>query len=421
MEYLYSIFIIIFDLLSLINISSASAKRKSNSNYVFAIYVVIFFLLTNFIIREATWYKAIVVILITSLSIYFSYSQKIGTIFFNTVIWYVFIILSEYIVLLPMEIISGFSLNAILSDAFAVTILAIISRFFLFVLTYFYKKIKTDDDFVSGKNWIKFLLYPLISIFTCFLLVDVQLKNNSTSWLLLIDVFGIILSNIIILTVMSQLENENKIKNDNIILAHRIKTEMMNVKSLSDAYSEQRKLTHDFENHLRVINGLAAHNDSSNIVDYTSRILKGPMSNIMVVNSNNIIVDTILNQKYSQARKAGVAVEFKLNDLSQIKVEPEDMVTIISNAMDNAIAAAQISEKKFIKVIILHENDELLISFANSVYEDVKVSDNNVISRKKGIEHGYGIHNIKTALEKYENILSIACDDLVFKLAIIIY
>lgn len=64
------------------------------------------------------------------------------------------------------------------------------------------------------------------------------------------------------------------------------------------------------------------------------------------IDTNNVIVNTILNEKYNEMMDKGIIFVFRINDLSSIKIEDEDLVVILSNLLDNAIEACQKCEGK---------------------------------------------------------------------------
>jgi len=424
MEYFYSLCINIFDLFSLYNIAEATLDRKTKEVKVkyWTIYICWSFLLNNFILRGTSLFESIVGIISAAILLDVVYYGKRVIKIFNAVIWHIFILTSEYLVIYIMMIFLERTLDDVLGSIFTFTVFSVLSRFIVYFLTFIFKKIRKSQVDLGIKQWLKLILFPLFTIFTCFLLMDVQMKSNDVSFWLFIDTVGLIITNVVILNLINQLDEEAKIKNDNILLNQQIKMEMSNIQSLMEAYASQRKMTHDFENHLLVIQGLAQKNNDLQTVEYTSKMLKQIDSNALVVHSNNNVVDAILNQKYMIAQRNDIIVEFKINDLSDIIISDEDMVTFLANAMDNAInAAKECKENKYIKVTIINENSETLVTISNTVNGNVDIKNYTVESKKNNFEHGYGLQNIKAVVDKYENIFTMDCKDNIFTLSAIFY
>lgn len=57
--------------------------------------------------------------------------------------------------------------------------------------------------------------------------------------------------------------------------------------------------------------------------------------------TNNQIIDAILNQKFIQASNKNVILDVRATDLSQVNIDAYYLITIMSNAIDNAIEASQ--------------------------------------------------------------------------------
>lgn len=117
----------------------------------------------------------------------------------------------------------------------------------------------------------------------------------------------------------------------------------------------------------------------------------------------NEILDLIINQAYSTARKKEILLEVEGN-MSRIDfINIYDLCSIFSNAINNAIEACerQPDIKKAIKCIILEHNGNFLFRFENpatsEMYNTVKRGNTSKENKK---EHGFGIENIRMAVEK---------------------
>jgi sensor histidine kinase regulating citrate/malate metabolism len=92
-----------------------------------------------------------------------------------------------------------------------------------------------------------------------------------------------------------------------------------------------------------------------------------------------------------------------LNDLGDIRIKDEDIVTILANLLDNAIEACEkVTEgSRSIKFKFLLE-DKITISVKNPMKGKIKIVDNYPMSTKQNWSgHGIGMHNIEMAVKKY--------------------
>lgn len=226
-------------------------------------------------------------------------------------------------------------------------------------------------------------------------------------------------ANILLLFLMGRLEEERIVRQDNLILQQQIEAQMSSVDALKELYAEQRKLTHDFNNHLIAIKAIAG--DNKQVADYADRLIRDNTDKINVVSSNNIIVDTLVNQKLSGARARGISMGFEINDLSDMAVPDRDMVVILANALDNAIEAARSTERKYVKLKILNDEYSTLVSVINSS-GPVDIGSEGIVKTSKADSdhHGYGMRNIKNTADKYGGIMATDYHDGLFQLTVIV-
>lgn len=118
-----------------------------------------------------------------------------------------------------------------------------------------------------------------------------------------------------------------------------------------------------------------------------------------------MIINAILNTKYQEAISKHIVFVLKVNDLSRIGIDDEDLVVVLANLLNNAIEACEkCEEKKIIKFKFMVE-DELIILSVKNTYNQPLVYDNDEIRNSKTVEpeaHGVGIKNIIRIVEKYE-------------------
>lgn len=136
-----------------------------------------------------------------------------------------------------------------------------------------------------------------------------------------------------------------------------------------------------------------------------------------------MIVNAILNTKYQEAISKHIVFVFKVNDLSRIGIDDEDLVVVLANLLNNAIEACEkCEEKKIIKFKFMVE-DELIILSVKNTYNQPLVYDNDEIRTSKTVEpeaHGVGIKNIIRIVEKYEGEYVIQHNEMEFYFSLII-
>ena len=152
--------------------------------------------------------------------------------------------------------------------------------------------------------------------------------------------------------------------------------------------------------------------------------LQAQMSQQMAAASfrvNNTAFDVILYEQEKACKEQDITFEKQIlyNDLSILKYI--DTCTIFANALDNAVKACseiQNGEKK-ITLEVKRTNDILSIIIENTKQNEVIYDNKKIVSSKLDKHnHGFGVENIKMAVEKYNGIVSIDYTDTIFTLAI---
>ena len=194
-------------------------------------------------------------------------------------------------------------------------------------------------------------------------------------------------------------------------------------KQIEKGLNESRKQLHDFKNHITTLERLY-HTDSKDKALNYMQELQTQMSQQMAAASfrvNNTAFDVILYEQEKTCKEQGITFEKQIlyNDLSLLKYI--DTCTIFANALDNAVKACseiQNGEKK-ITLEVKRTNDILSIIIENTKQNHIVCENEKFVSSKLDKHnHGFGVENIKMAVEKYNGIVSIDYTDTIFTLAI---
>lgn len=175
-------------------------------------------------------------------------------------------------------------------------------------------------------------------------------------------------------------------------------------RSISENFDNQKRKTHEYKNQISCIESLLDKKQYSKLEEYVKKIYGSLNNEPDAINTNNVIVNAILNTKYLEAEAKGIVFVFRVNDLSELKIKDEDVVTILANLLNNAIEACETCEdKKVIKFKFVKEDDMIIIAVKNSFNYDVVYENGEIKSTKTSSvdEHGVGIKNVLKIIEKY--------------------
>ena len=247
-------------------------------------------------------------------------------------------------------------------------------------------------------------------------------QNDTQKNILIYIAFGLLIMNIIVFYLINDiLKREKQIREGRLLLEH-VKNETVKYRSISENYYQQRKREHEYKNQLALIAALARENKYEEINNYLKKYNDQISKNIDSIDTNNVIVNAILNSKYQEAREKGIIFIIKVNDLSNIKIEDEDIVLILSNLLNNAIEANANCDKAIIKLKFTKEDHQIIISVVNTFsYEPIEIGNRFITTKTEDVDfHGIGIENIKDAVQKYKGSYVIKYDEKSFRFAILI-
>ena len=192
----------------------------------------------------------------------------------------------------------------------------------------------------------------------------------------------------------------------------QIKMEQERSEALMESYRSQRRLTHDFSNHMDAVNFYLDRGDIEGAKTYLAGISQKVAAGTAVVNTNHPLLDALLSREYHKAAQKGVMLQFDLCDLRQFPLSDTDLVTVMCNLLDNAVEAAAKADPPRIDLRLKHLEGEYVGSVRNRVARDVPVEQGALpASTKTGPGHGMGMANVCAVLDRSGGEYTISCKD----------
>lgn len=416
LEYITDVIVLIIEIVSCYSFFDIFAiKRKRNKSQVVlsVLMLIVLSRLCIHFLKKYTIIKMLLMIVMIILAMWFLYEIS----FIKTLILVFFIesiiTITDYIVIMILAKNYGDITTLGGASSLIGRLILILSRLILFAILIVISRISskkrnnvTAD--MSNKEWIQFLIFPIFTICAVMLMVNSVMKayHSDIIPVYYIIAIGLIVLNLVVFHLISEiLEHSRKMKEAQILRQQSI-GQVGLYNSMRENYNIQRQRTHEYKNQILCMDMLMKKKDYSKLEDYIGNISDGLDAQLDMVDTNNDVVNAILNAKYYEAIKNDVLFVLKINDLSDIKVSDEDIVTILSNLLDNAIEAAKQCNvgKRTVKIKLLSEDDVLTIAVSNTYKTEPMLTEDGYIRTTKNNkeEHGWGIRNIVATLEKYD-------------------
>ncbi len=433
-EYITDITILIIEIVcSFIFFDILAVKKEKNKKKVILSVLVLILLLRLCIcfLNKYTIIKMLMIIVIMLLVMRFLYDISIVKALILVFFVQSIMTLIDYIIIMILAKLYGDITALESASALIGRLIIILSRLILFVGLIILSRISTKKNNsvtadMSDKEWIQFLIFPIFTICAVMLMTSSVIKSYHSDIIAIyyIIAIGLIVLNLVVFHLISEiLENSRNMKEAEALRQQSIgQLELYN--SMRENYNIQRQRTHEYKNQIVCMDMLMKKKDYSKLEDYIGNISDGLDAQLDMVDTNNDVVNAIFNAKYYEAIKNDVLVVLKINDLSDIKISDNDIVTILSNLLDNAIEAAKQCDigKRIVKIKMLYEDAVLSIAVSNSYKAEPVLTEDGYIrtTKKDREEHGWGMRNVVATLENYnaEYIIDYKNGEFVFSIII---
>ncbi|OAA91032.1 sensor histidine kinase [Clostridium coskatii] len=232
----------------------------------------------------------------------------------------------------------------------------------------------------------------------------INIKNIQTYNILIFTVYFIFL-----ILKFKNLKEKQTLININA----KYKVQESQIKQMEEIISIIRQEKHDFANHINVIQGLCLLNKPNTVEkinDYVLKISDTIQSSFKYLDTGNDYIDGLLSIKNNYAIKNNIEFDVMIDEpFDLIKIRQDELISIISNLVDNAFEAFQskaYTDYKEIAVSTFREHEYFCIEVADNgdvIPENMrkKIFDKGFSTKtSKKSDHGFGLYIIKQLVEK---------------------
>ena len=281
-------------------------------------------------------------------------------------------------------------------------------KLILFVLIVFIRKRFKKESLkrMLDTEWLKFLFFPVFTLVSISALLSVfeYVQTIKQANFLAVIAFGMLGMNIVVFYLINDIVEEEIKIHENMAFHIQVENQLEMYRSISENFDNQKRKTHEYKNQISCIESLLDKKQYSKLEEYVKKIYGSLNNEPDAINTNNVIVNAILNTKYQESNAKGIVFVLRVNDLSELKMIDEDVVTILANLLNNAIEACETcGDKKVIKFKFVKENDMIIIAVKNTFNYDIVYENGEIKSTKISSEdeHGIGIKNVIKIIDKY--------------------
>lgn len=216
-----------------------------------------------------------------------------------------------------------------------------------------------------------------------------------------VGISGVLFGSLLLLIFLYQ-KNSTYLKQQKDIAEQQVREMRLKYAFYEDKLKDEqriREIYHDLKNHLLVM-------ESRHSTEETRQMVETLRSQIVdyedYVHTGNEFLDIILKDKSAKAREKKIDFSALVDFKGMGFIEPLDISTIFGNAIDNAMEASEQlpEEQRLITVKAERVRDMLIITVENNTLPEVLPTEKT--TKKDRFVHGFGIPNMKKAVEKYD-------------------
>lgn len=338
----------------------------------------------------------------------------------NTIVSFLF----GYIV----SFLTGESFELLISQSsvyryFCVAIVNITNLLVLFIL------LKLGRKKITITNWTDmtaFIIIPLISMViiycTFFVLTKTKFQADIMVFLLLICLSIIVIS-MIMWVLIKRISKDNEIKTKLLLSEQREQLYEENVLQTNNQIEKIVKIKHDMKNNLMCIEKLLSDEKIKKAKSLCSDLLGNLSSVYTPLNTENPLLNAIVNVELEKAVSNGIAFAIKINDNLKELSNTSDIVSIVGNLCDNAIEYLiniPTENRKMFLEISTH-NRYYIITCKNRILNSVLGENPLLQSKKDDLDfHGKGTEIIRNISQKYDGDVRIYEEDNFFCSSVIL-
>lgn len=411
LPYMLNILLILIEVFVLYQLGYCFFRRKCNTHIMVLSYFLLWIMHVVIVLLCSghTVLKCMLLVIVDSLWIRFIFSPHPLKCLTLSIIYLSIILVCDSFFMMGFSILFSQDQNGYTQSIYAYYLFVYAVKIVELLIVMILRLLLTNRSSFTATtwhDWLRVITFPSMTAIVVFSLMQIYGSYPDAAPSVLFCSAVLICADILAIMLLNYIEEQQNRLHDYSILKHDIKLEQDNVTAWMNAYSNQRKQTHEYQHQLEVVRGLAQQGDRNDqLLQYVSQLLQTDMSESLFVKTGRLVVDVILNQKNAIAQSKGITLKVQLDDLSEFALPDDGLVVVLSNLIDNAIEACDKNTSLDHKLIILkmQANPEAnFLYIENHSEQPVIISNNRIITTKQDIsDHGYGLKNIEAILTQY--------------------
>lgn len=281
---------------------------------------------------------------------------------------------------------------------------------------------------LSWKTSVKLMLLPIGSLFLAYYVFNTEYalagtSFNATSFLCIGIIFVI---NFVVFHLYIQLSENLELKRRTSVYEKEFLLLDQHIKEKENVMQEFRRRRHDLKHQMSGLLRLLEQKQYGLLESSLKELaeLQG-LEGFTIANTDNSIVNTLVNYKYETAKSQGIDFRVHLDIPDRLPFADGDLCVVLGNALDNAIEAnlRGTVRNPYVNLKMSYDGDVLIIIIENAFDGKIKEGKKGErLTRKPDCDnHGIGISSMKSVVKKYYGFYDVKINDNIYKLNLLLY
>lgn len=300
------------------------------------------------------------------------------------------------------------SIEGIINEKSYIRIISVFATQILYYLCFklILKLLKSAEDRFVPHDWIMVLVVIAATIILMALIHMIAIRSNDSSQRLYINLSILVILglNVLVMYFIDTTIKRAALERQVELLMLQKHYHQQYIDGATIQYDSIKKIRHDLKNNYATINELLKNGDIEAAITLTSQNNEQLRNTETYLNTNNSIVNAVVNSKLNSASALGIEVSC-ISPLEISGVEDLDLCNLLSNVLDNAVTACIEQSSEMPRQILLNissEDDTYKFVIKNSVDSSVlRLNPELRTSKLEHDMHGYGLKIINDIAQKY--------------------
>lgn len=294
------------------------------------------------------------------------------------------------------------------------------------VLQWFFKNESIYQ--LSWKTNLKMMILPIGSMFLAHRIFYAQYEMGIKGFypntiFSIVILFGL---NVVVFNIYIQLSENLELQRKNAIYEKEFQLLERHMHEKESMMQEIRVKRHDLKHQMLKLLTLLQKGEYGKLESDMKQMAElESLNGLLVVNTQNSIIDSFVNNQYAVAKEKGIDFRVKIDVPAELPFAGEDLCVILGNALDNAIEACERGQvsKPWISIKLIYDGANLLMTIENSFDGMIRKNKKGMqISRKANSQqHGIGTYSIQRVVQKYHGYYHVEVMEKEYHLEIILY